>query len=184
MPWSHRKSPSHSDRIRLVWDLDQRPVAKALVASLVFFSVLVGGCSDDTRSQGDGTGPRGRAGGFEEGTLVSSSKAPETTREAPPPEATLGPQPDSPAVVLRLEGDPGTSFSGICIVGSKRSVLSGRIPKRYAFDPRGRRLSCRIEKRDPGRGDLKVILVAGDTTRSVQQTDTRGSVINVSYAGN
>ena len=173
-----------SDRIRLVWDLDQRATVKALVAaSLVFFSLLVGGCSGDTGSQGDSTSSRGRADGFEEGTLVSSSKAPETTREAPPPEATLGPQPNSPAVLLRLEGDPGTTFSGICVVGSNQSVLSGRIPKHYAFDPRGRRLSCRIEKRDPGGGDLKVILVAGDTTRSVQQTHTRGNVINVSYAG-
>ena len=174
-----------SDKIWLVWDLDQRATVKALVAaSLVFFSLLVGGCSGDTGPQGDGIGSRERADGFEEGTLVSSSKAPETTRQAPSPEATLGPQPNSPAVVLRLEGDPGTTFAGICVVGSKQSVLSGRIPKHYAFDPRGRSLSCRIEKRDPGRGDLKVILVAGDTTHSVQQTHTRGSVINVSYAGN
>ena len=166
-----------------MWDLHQRATAKAVVAaSLVFLSLLIASCSSDTGSQS--TGPTRKSDGFEEGTLVSSSRAPETTREAPPPEATLGPQPDSPAVVLRLEGDPGTRFSGICVVGSKQSVLSGRIPKRYAFDPRGRKLSCRIEKRDPGRGDLKVILVAGDTTRSVQQTDTRGSVINVSYAGN
>ena len=75
------------------------------------------------------------------------------------------------------------TFSGICAAGGKESVLSGRIPKRYAFDPRGRRLSCRIEKQDSGGGDLKVILVAGDTTRSVQQTNTRGSVINIFYAG-
>ena len=153
-----------------------------MAASLVFFSLLIASCSSDTGSQS--TGPTGKSDGFEEGTLVSSSRGPETTAEAPPPEATLGPELDSPAVLLRLEGDPGTTFSGICVVGSKQSVLSGRIPKRYAFDPRGRKLSCRIEKRDPGRGDLKVILVAGDTTRSVQQTDTRGDVINVSYAGN
>ena len=168
-----------------MWDPDQRATTKALVAaSLVFFSLLVGGCSNDSGPSSDGTGSRGKSDGFEEGTLVSSSDGPETTGEAPLPEATLGPEPDSPAVLLRLEGDPGTTFSGICTVGSKQSVLSGRIPKRYAFDPRGRRLSCRIEKRDPGGGDLKVILVAGDTTRSVQQTNTRGSVINVSYTGN
>jgi hypothetical protein len=166
-----------------VCDLHQRATAKALVAaSLVFFSLLIASCSNDTGSQG--TGPTRKSDGFKEGTLVSSSRGPETTAEAPRPEATLGPEANSPAVLLRLEGDPGTTFSGICVVGSKQSVLSGRIPKSYAFDPRGRKLSCRIEKRDPGRGDLKVILVAGDTTRSVQQTDTRGSVINVSYAGN
>jgi hypothetical protein len=166
-----------------VCDLHQRATAKALLAaSLVFFSLLFASCSNDTGSQG--TGPTKKSDGFEEGTLVSSSRGSETTAEAPRPEATLGPEADSPAVLLRLEGDPGTTFSGICTVGSKQSVLSGRIPKSYAFDPRGRKFSCRIEKRDPGRGDLKVILVVGDTTHSVQQTDTRGNVIKVSYPGN
>ena len=153
-----------------------------MAASLVFFSLLIASCSNDTGSQG--TGPTGKSDGFEEGTLVSSSRGQEKTAEAPRPEATLGPEADSPAVLLRLEGDPGTTFSGICVAGSKQSVLSGRIPKSYAFDPRGRKLSCRLEKRDPGRGDLKVILVVGNTTRAVQQTDNRGNVINVSYPSN
>ena len=153
-----------------------------VAASLVFFSLLIASCSNDTGSQG--TGPTKKSDGFKEGTLVSSSRGAEKTAEAPPPEATLGPEADSPAVLLRLEGDPGTTFSGICVAGSKQSVLSGRIPKSYAFDPRGRKLSCRLEKRDPGRGDLKVILVVGNTTRSVQQTDARGDVLKVSYPGN
>jgi hypothetical protein len=153
-----------------------------VAASLVFFSLLIASCSNDTGSQG--TGPTGKSDGFEEGTLVSSSRGQEKTAKAPRPEATLGPEAESPAVLLRLEGDPGTTFSGICVAGSKQSVLSGRIPKSYAFDPRGRKLSCRLEKRDPGRGDLKVILVVGNTTRAVQQTDNRGNVINVSYPSN
>jgi hypothetical protein len=166
-----------------VGDPHQRATAKALVAaSLVFFSLLIASCSNDTGSQG--TGPTGKSDGFEEGTLVSSSRGQEKTAEAPRPEATLGPEADSPAVLLRLEGDPGTTFSGICVAGSKQGVLSGRIPKSYAFDPRGRKLSCRLEKRDPDRGDLKVILVVGNTTRAVQQTDNRGNVIKVSYPGN
>jgi hypothetical protein len=166
-----------------VGDPHQRATAKALVAaSLVFFSLLIASCSNDTGSQG--TGPTGKSDGFEEGTLVSSSRGQEKTAEAPRPEATLGPEADSPAVLLRLEGDPGTTFSGICVAGSKQSVLSGRIPKSYAFDPRGRKLSCRLEKRDPDRGDLKVILVVSNTTRAVQQTDNRGNVIKVSYPGN
>jgi hypothetical protein len=166
-----------------VCDLHQRATAKALVAaSLVFFTLLIASCSNDTGSQS--TGPTRKSDGFKEGTLVSSSRGQETTAEAPRPEATLGPEANSPAVLLRLEGDPGTTFSGICVVGSNQSVLSGRIPKSYAFDPRGRKLSCRIEKRDAVRGDLKVILVAGDTTHSVQQTDIRGDVIKVSYPGN
>ena len=146
---------------------------------LVFFSLLAAGCGGDPEPPGDGTGSTERSG-RQESTPASS---PERAGEAPLPEATLGPASDAPAVLLRLEGDPGVTFSGICAVGGKESVLSGRIPKRYAFDPRGQRLSCRIEKQDSGGGDLKVILVAGDTTRSVQQTNTRGSVIKISYAG-
>jgi hypothetical protein len=165
-----------------VWDLSQRATAKALVAAvLVFLCSLAVSCSGETAGEGRATTgqPEDREGST---LLTSPGDEPETTGEGSLPEATLGPAPDTPAVLLRLEGDPGTTFSGICAVGGKESILSGRIPKRYAFDPRGQRLSCRIEKQDAG-GDLKVILIAGDTTRSVQQTNTRGSVINVSYTG-
>ncbi len=85
--------------------------------------------------------------------------------------------------MLRLEGDPKTTFSGICTVGGEESVLSGRVPERYAFDLDGQKLSCRIQKQDSGEGDLKVILTANDTTRSVQQTSTREGVIDISYQG-
>jgi len=165
-----------------VWDLDQRATAKALVvAVLASVCSLVVSCTGETADGSSGT--TGQPKDREESTLVSSpGDGPETTGGGSLPEATLGPAPDAPGVLLRLEGDPGTTFSGICAVGGKESILSGRIPKRYAFDPRGQRLSCRIEKQDVG-GDLKVILIAGNTTRSVQQTNTSGSVIKVSYAG-
>jgi hypothetical protein len=68
-------------------------------------------------------------------------------------------------------------------VGEKRSELRGQVPKRFAFDLKGRQLSCRIEKRDGETGDLEVILVAGDSTRSVQQTNAPGGVLEVSYEG-
>jgi hypothetical protein len=48
---------------------------------------------------------------------------------------------------------------------------------------KGQQLSCRIEKRDNKKGDLKVVLAAGETTRSVQQTNTPGGAIKVSYKG-
>jgi hypothetical protein len=162
-----------------VWELpEQGRLTTALVAALLTFSLLAGAsCSGDEsgeRTRSKNTGP-------EEGTLVSSTTGQEKTESAPPPEATLGERPDSPGIVLRLEGDPKTTFSGICTVGGKENVLSGRVPKRYAFG--GQKLSCRIQKQDSGRGRLKVILTANDTTRSVQQTNTRGDVIHISYAG-
>ena len=85
--------------------------------------------------------------------------------------------------MIQLEGDPETTFSGLCSVGEERSVLSGQVPKSFAFGLKGRQLSCRIEKRDGGPGDLKVVLVAGEATRSVQQTNAPGGVIKVSYKG-
>jgi len=150
---------------------------KALVAALLTVLLLAGACS------GERSSPTASTTGPEEGTLVSSTTDQEKTDGTSPPEATLGMGPDSPDVVLRLEGDPKTTFSGICTVGGRENVLSGRVPKRYTFDPKGQRLSCRIQKQDSGKGRLKVILTANDTTRSVQQTSTRGGVINISYQG-
>jgi hypothetical protein len=149
---------------------------RALVAALLTVLLLAGACDSGERS-----GSTGRTDNPEENSPASPTTGPETTGSTPPPEATLGAEPASPDVVLRIEGDPETTFSGICTVGGKESVLSGRVPKRYTFVLRGQRLSCRIQKQDSGEGSLRVILVAGDTTRSVQQTNSRGGVINLSY---
>jgi hypothetical protein len=162
-----------------VWKFGQGGTMKALVAALLTVSLLAGACSGDDSAEGPSSTER--TSGPEEGTLVSSTTGQEKTE---PPEATLGPEPETPGVVLRLEGDPTTIFSGICTVGDKESVLSGRVPKRYAFDPDGQGLSCRIQKRNPGPGSLKVILTADDTTRSVQQTSVRGGIISISYKSN
>jgi hypothetical protein len=154
---------------------------RTLAAALLTVLFLAGGCSGD--QSGQGPGPAGETTGPEETTLASLTTEQEATEDTSPRRATLGTGPDSPGVVLRLEGDRETTFSGICTVGGKESVLSGRVPKRYTFDLNGQRLSCRIQKQDSGRGSLKVILTANDTTRSVQQTNTRGGVINLSYMG-
>ncbi len=157
---------------------------KALVVALLTVLSLAWACSGDPGSE-TGGGTTQSSSNFEEGTLASTKtvQKEETTASSPLPEATLGVGPDSPGVVLRLEGDPKTTFSGLCTVGGEESVLSGRVPKRYAFDLDGKKLSCRIQKQDPGRGDLKVILTADDTTRSVQQTSSRDGLINISYQG-
>jgi hypothetical protein len=155
------------------------PVAMLLLAVLLF----AWACSDETRMPDERSSPaREKTEVTEEPTSASTTEL-ETTKGSPP-EITLGDDPDGkPDVVIRLEGDPGTTFSGLCSVGEERSVLSGRVPKRFAYHLKGRQLSCRIEKRDGGAGDLEVILVAGDSTRSVQQTNAPGSVIEVSYEG-
>jgi hypothetical protein len=149
-----------------------------LLAMLLF----VGACSDEMNPDKGGNPPRENTEIAE--VTTSPSTRLETTENTSPPEITLGEDPrGKPEVFIRLEGDPKTTFSGLCSVGEERNVLSGQVPKRYAFDLGGRELSCRIEKQDGGTGDLKVVLAAGETTRSVQQTNAPGGVINVSYEG-
>ncbi len=151
------------------------------LAALLAVLLLAGACSgDDSGESHDSTK---RSADPEGSTLASAKTVQEETTNASPPEATLGAEPSSSGVVLRLEGDPETTFSGICAVGGEESVLSGRVPKRYTFDLDGRSLSCRIQKQDSGSGTLKVTLTANDTTRSVQQTNSRDSFIKVSYQG-
>jgi hypothetical protein len=157
------------------------PAAMLLLAVLLF----VGACSDETRRPDKESNPPEQKTEVAEETTSPPTTRQETTEESPPPEITLGDDPGGkPEAVIRLEGDPETTFSGLCSVGEERSVLSGQVPKRFAFHLKGRQLSCRIEKQDGGTGDLKVVLIAGDATRSVQQTNAPGSVISVSYEGN
>ncbi len=157
------------------------PAAMLLLAMLLF----VGACSDETRNADkENNPPKEKTEVTQETTTSAPTTGLETTGESPPPEITLGDDPSGkPDVVIQLEGDPETTFSGLCSVGKERSVLSGQVPKSFAFGLKGRQLSCRIEKRDRGAGDLKVVLVAGEATRSVQQTNAPGGVIKVSYKG-
>ena len=147
-----------------------------LLAALFF----VGACSDDEKTHKEDKPPEQKTEVAEETTPPTTML--ETTGDSRPPEVTLGDDAGGePEVVIRLEGDPTTTFSGLCSLGAEQNVLSGQVPKRFEFDLKGQRLSCRIEKRDNRTGDLKVVLIAGEATRSVQQTNKPGGVIKVSY---
>jgi hypothetical protein len=151
-----------------------------LLAVLLF----VGACSEITKNPDKGNNRANKNKEVTEETTSAPTTALETTGESPPPEITLGDDASGkPDVVIRLEGGPETTFTGLCSVGEESRVLSGQVPKRFAFYLKGRQLTCRIEKRDGGTGDLEVVLVAGETTRSVQQTNAPGDVIRVSYTG-
>jgi hypothetical protein len=151
--------------------------AVLLLAALLF----VGACSGKDNDHKQNNPPKGKT---TEETTSPYTTGMETTESSRPPEVTLGKgNGGEPDVIIRLEGDPRTTFSGLCSVGAEQSVLSGQVPKRFEFDLKGRQLSCRIEKRDGNSGELKVVLVAGETTRSVQQTSTPGGAIKVSYKG-
>jgi hypothetical protein len=156
-----------------------RAILRAAMLLLIVL-LFVGACTDDEKKQSKEDLPEQKTEIAEETTSPTTML--ETTGDSRPPEVTLGDDTGGePEVVIRLEGDPKTTFSGLCSVGSEQKVLIGQVPKRFEFDLKGRQLSCRIEKRDDKTGNLKVVLIAGEATRSVQQTNTPSGVIKVSY---
>jgi hypothetical protein len=162
--------------------VESERVRAILRAAMLLLIVLlfVGACSDDEKKQSKDDLPEQKTEIAEETTSPTTML--ETTGDSRPPEVTLGDDTGGePEVVIRLEGDPKTTFSGLCSVGSEQKVLIGQVPERFEFDLKGRQLSCRIEKRDDKTGNLKVVLIAGEATRSVQQTNTPSGVIKVSY---
>jgi hypothetical protein len=84
-------------------------------------------------------------------------------------------------VTLKIEGSPGTEFSGTCIVGGKEEKINGRVPKRFIFEPDGQRLECEIRKQSSNSGEMKVELSAGGHTNSVQQISTQGGSLTLRY---
>ena len=166
-------SSSRFERIRATV-----PVVMLLLAMLLF----VGACSDE-KNPNKGSNPPQEQTEIAEVTTPPPTTSQETTGDSSPPEITLGEDSGKPEVVIRLEGDPKTTFSGLCSLGDKQNVLSGQVPKRFEFDLKGRRLTCRIEKRDNKKGNLKVVLITGEATQSVRQTNTPGKIIKVSYKG-
>lgn len=147
---------------------------------LLILLATVGACSpeEDPRPVEPETAPP------TEGTISLSTTQQTTAGEetTAAPEGALGATLETPDVSLRLEGDQSTRFSGLCNAGGEESVLSGQVPKRFTFDLDGSELSCRIQKQDEQTGNLRVILLSGNTTRSVQQTNSPGGIIQVSYS--
>jgi hypothetical protein len=102
------------------------------------------------------------------------------TAQAEGAEAT----PPSREVTLKIEGSPGTEFSGTCIIGGKEKKVSGRVPKRFIYEPDGQRLECEISKQSSNSEQMKVEFGAGDDTNSVQQTSIQGGSITLRYVSN
>ena len=87
-------------------------------------------------------------------------------------------------VTLKIEGSPGTEFSGTCIIGGEEEMkVSGRVPKRFIYELDGQRLECEIRNQSSNSGEMKVECSAGDHTNSVQQTSTQGGSLTLRYDG-
>ena len=67
---------------------------------------------------------------------------------------------------LKLEGEPGTEFSGSCSVGDEEpEKISGQVPERFIYEIERRPLDCKIGSE----GEVRVELAVGENARSVQQ---------------
>ncbi|WP_047865246.1 hypothetical protein [Rubrobacter aplysinae] len=137
---------------------------------MLILTLVIGGCS------GGDDPPETTSGEFQEGTISSGGQEDPAGGTSSLPGGTTG----SPGeTVLRVEGGKRTRFSGLCMAGDREYVISGRPSRTYSFEESS--FSCRIQKQDSGGGNLKVTVVSGDSTRSVQQTNAGGGVVNVSH---
>jgi hypothetical protein len=82
-------------------------------------------------------------------------------------------------VTLKVAGDPGASFSGVCSVGGREEAIEGRVPKRYAYEPGDAKLECEIRKE--GAGALEVVLT-GEGIHSVQRSNAQGGTARFSLS--
>lgn len=80
--------------------------------------------------------------------------------------------------VLEVAGDPGTEFSGACVVGDEERSIGGKTPQTYTYDLDGRRLECEI--RGEGGGDLRIVFDAANA-HSEQSIGSGGAVAELVY---
>ena len=121
-----------------------------------------------------GDGARARAGGARASArdTVESSEG-KTEKEDESNDRTR-------KVTLKVAGDKGTPFSGVCSVGGHEEVLEGRVPEHHVYEPGGAELECEIRKE--GAGALEV-LVTGEGIHSVQRTNAQGSTVRFALSG-
>ncbi len=77
---------------------------------------------------------------------------------------------ESGDMTLRIAGDKGTRFSGVCSVGQEEHDISGRVPQSFEFEPNDRKLLCEVRKQGTQGTGLEIIL-EGKNTRSVQRSE-------------
>jgi hypothetical protein len=65
---------------------------------------------------------------------------------------------ESGDVTLRIAGDEGTRFSGVCSVGQDEHDISGRVPQTFEFEPNDRKLWCEVRKQGAQGTGLEIML--------------------------
>lgn len=82
-------------------------------------------------------------------------------------------------VVLRVEGNPGTEFSGTCVAGGTEQEVAGRVPGRFVYELDGQELECEVRKVGSAAGELEISLDGGGLYR---KTTIQGQGDEVSFA--
>ncbi len=143
--------------------------------------VLVTGCGGDEQAREDAAknqnAPAQTTEQSEQGTSAEQTEDAEMDRDT-----TVG-ESARQEVTLKLEGDPGTAFSGACNVGDQGEEITGEVPQSFVYElPEGQKLDCEVRKSGPDSGSLKVTLTAPGSN-IVQQTNTPGGSLNLSFSG-
>lgn len=147
-----------------------------LLASVIFIT----GCGGDEQAQEDPA--------EEQSTQAQTTEQTEQATNAERAEGAgmdkgMTSEGSGQEVTLKMEGDTGTEFSGVCSTGDQEEDLAGEIPQSFVYElPEGQKLDCEISKSDSDSGTLKVTLTAPGNN-IVQQTNTPGGSINLSFSG-
>ena len=145
----------------------------ALLVALLATAVLAAGCGGGEEAQDDGAEEQATSGQTTEQTANTEDT---TVGE----ERTSGGGSDR-EVMLSIEGNPGTGFSGTCNVGDEENELSGQVPESFGYDLEGQQLECEIRQEDPGSLE---ILLTGTGDRIEQQINNPGGTISLTYSEN
>lgn len=140
-----------------------------MLAALLASAVFAAGCG--------GGGEETQDESTEEQTEGTEAQREDTTVGR---ESTRG---SGQEVVLEIDGDTGTEFSGVCSVGDEENEFSGEVPESFSYELRGQQLECEIRKESTGSGTLNVLLT-GPGDRIEQQTSTPGGTISLAYSEN
>ncbi len=149
------------------------PNIGALLVALLATAVLAAGCGGGEEAQDDGAEEQDTSGQKTEQT----ANIEDTTAGD---ERTSGGG-SGREVTLRIEGDPGTRFSGTCNVGDEENELSGQVPESFGYDLEGQQLECEIRQEDAGSLE---ILLTGPGDRVEQQINAPGGTISLAYSEN
>jgi hypothetical protein len=89
---------------------------------------------------------------------------------------------ESEDVTLRITGDEGTRFSGVCSVGDERRDTSGQVPKSFEYELKDdRQLACEIRKQGAHDAGLKLVLKS-ENSRSVHRSvGGEDAIIRLTY---